>query len=321
MDLPSGTGFATGGITIGDDDRLYVAVGAPCNNCEFAEAERGAILSMKLDGSDRQVFASGFRNPADLAFYRDQLWTLDSAPRQTERNALDELNRLQAGGWYGFPYCLGVDTVNIESEARNCSDSIAPAMQFGSGAAPISLAAFPNDLLPGTEDTLIVVLSGDPSQVDFVGYKVIMITFDEADQPLGTTVILPFLYEGGRQAYLPYRGQGLFWEQFIHLSELGFGHLSAAAARSGCQSSRLDLHQHHWWTDHRLATAVRRARFRGYLPHLDADESETLSRVWQALLKPTDGNPRSENGLRLSSERFARRARRALPFGYNEHRI
>lgn len=222
-DLPSGTGFATGGITIGDDDRLYVAVGAPCNNCEFAEAERGAILSMNLDGSDRQVFASGFRNPADLAFYRDQLWTLDSAPRQTERNALDELNRLQAGGWYGFPYCLGVDTVNIESEARNCSDSIAPAMQFGSGAAPISLAAFPHDLLPGTKDTLIVVLSGDPSQVDFVGYKVIMITYDEADQPLGATVILPFLYEGGRQAYLPYRGQGLFWEQFIHLSELGFG--------------------------------------------------------------------------------------------------
>ncbi len=222
-DLPSGTGFPSGGITIDGDGRLYVVVGAPCNNCEFDDAERGAILSMNLDGSDRQVFASGFRNPADLAFYRDQLWTLDSAPRQAERNALDELNRLQAGGWYGFPYCLGVDTVNIESEAHNCNDSIAPAMLFGTGAVPSSLAAFPHDLLPGTEDTLIVVLSGEPSQIDIVGYKVIMITFDEADQPLGAAVILPFLHESGRQAYIPYRGKGLYWKQFIHLSELGFG--------------------------------------------------------------------------------------------------
>ena len=44
-DLPSGTGFATGGIAIGAGDRLYVAMGAPCSLCEFDEPERGAILT------------------------------------------------------------------------------------------------------------------------------------------------------------------------------------------------------------------------------------------------------------------------------------
>ncbi len=221
-DLPTGTGFPVAGLTVGADDRLYVAVGAPCSNCEYTDAERGAILSMNLDGSRRQVFASGLRHPADIALYRDRLWTLDSAPRQAERNALDELNRLEAGGWYGFPYCLGAETANIAG-GRDCSAGIAPAMHFGTGAVPTSLAAFPQDLLPGTKDTLIVVLSGDPSQVDFVGYKVIMISFDEDDQPLGSAVIFPFAYESGRQAYIPYRGQALYWDRFIHLNEQGFG--------------------------------------------------------------------------------------------------
>ncbi len=219
-DLPTGSGFPVAGLAIGADERLYAALGAPCSNCEFADAERGAILSMDLDGSGRQVFASGFRNPADVAWYRGRLWTLDSAPPQSQRNALDELNRLEAGGWYGFPTCLGADAPNLEG---SCGEGIAPAMRFGTGAVPTSLAAYEHDWLPGVEDSLIVVLRGEPSQVDFVGYKVIMITFDDDDKPLGSTLILPYTYESGRQAYIPYRGQALFWEQFIHLNERGFG--------------------------------------------------------------------------------------------------
>ena len=222
-DLPVGTGFGAGGIAIGADNRLYLAIGAPCSLCEFDGTERGAILSMNLDGGDRQAVASGFRNPADVAFFRGKLWTLDSAPSQRERVALDELNRVEAGGWYGFPYCMGNDTARIASDARNCDESIAPVMLFGSGAVPSSLAAYSHDVLPGTKDTLIVVLRGEPSQIDIVGHKVIMISFDDADQPLGATVVIPLRLQFGRNAYLPYQGEGLFWETFIHLNELGFG--------------------------------------------------------------------------------------------------
>lgn len=222
-DLPSGSGFWTGGISVGSDNRLYLALGAPCDNCEFDERERGAILSMNLDGSDRRVIATGFRHPADVAFYRGRLWTLDSAPRQTERSAVDELNLVEPGGWYGFPYCLGPAQSNIGGEDIDCADAIAPVMLFGSGANPASLAAFPHNTLPGTEDTLIVVLSGEPSQIDIVGYKVIMITFDEANQPLGATILIPYRKLDLRQAYTPYREEGLFWERNIWLSELGFG--------------------------------------------------------------------------------------------------
>ena len=222
-DLPTGAGFWTGGLAIDSDDKLYVAVGAPCDNCEYAAPERGAILSMNLDGSERQVFASGFRNPADIAIFRDQLWTLDSAPLQRERNALDELNLVEAGGWYGFPQCLGANTPNLAAADFDCARGIPPIMQFGSGANPRSLAAYPHDIMSGTADTLLVALSGEPSQIDIVGYKVIMISFDDAGRALGATILIPYRYESGRQAYLPYTGRGLFWRKFIHANEQGWG--------------------------------------------------------------------------------------------------
>jgi glucose/arabinose dehydrogenase len=67
-DLPSGGGFWTGGIAIGDDERLYVATGAPCDACQPDDPMRGAILSYALDGSDRQIVAEGLRQPVGLAF-------------------------------------------------------------------------------------------------------------------------------------------------------------------------------------------------------------------------------------------------------------
>lgn len=222
-DLPSGTGFWTGGITIGDDSRLYVALGAPCDNCKFEARDRSLILSMNLDGSERQIAATGFRRPADVEFFRGQLWTLDSAPIQARRGPFDELNLVEPGGWYGFPDCSGAGEGNIASADVDCADSIAPVMRFGGGAVPTSLAAYPQDTLPGVKDTLIVVLSGEPSQIDFVGYKVIMIHFDEANQPLGAAVLIPYRRQDLRQAYAPYRGEALYWETFIHISELGFG--------------------------------------------------------------------------------------------------
>jgi len=222
-DLPVGSGFPVGGLVVGEDERLYVPVGAPCDNCEFDEPERGAILSMTLDGADRQVIASGFRHPADVEFYRGKLWSLDSAPRTYQRGAVDEVNQVETGAWYGFPYCLGAATVNLASDQFDCASSAPPRVLFGAGARPSSLAAYPYDTLTGTADTLIVVLSGEPTQIDFVGYKVVMLNFDDGDQLLGATLVLPFRIESTRQAYVPYDGEGYFWRQYITLSELGWG--------------------------------------------------------------------------------------------------
>ena len=285
-DLPSGIGFWTGGLAVGDDDRLYVAIGAPCDDCAYDEPDRGVILSMDRDGGDRQILASGFRNPADVAFFRDQLWTLDSAPYRGQRIAVDELNRVQAGGWYGFPYCLGAGAVNIAADDIDCAGGIPPALLFGSGANPSALAAYPFNVLPGTADTLIVVLSGEPSQIDIVGYKVIMITFDAADLPLGATVLIPYRHESGRQAYLPYHGDGLYWEKYIHLSELGFGFypqqpLAVAVSPQG-------------W----IYISLTGGRIVALRPRLEGDPGEEIYPIWTPMhsdFDPSAAPPNSAN--------------------------
>lgn len=221
--LPAGTGFWTGGIVIGDDERLYVAIGAPCENCIFDDPERGAILSMELDGSDRQTVATGFRNPADVEFFRGELWTLDTSPLEFDFNVNDELNLVEQGGWYGYPYCIGVDVQIAESDDISCDDDVLPRVQLGSNSTPTSLAAFPYDVLLGTADTMIVVLSGDPTQVEFNGYKVVMINFDENNQPLGVTLLLPFRKDSLRQAYEIYTEEGFRARHIINLSEQGWG--------------------------------------------------------------------------------------------------
>ncbi len=222
-DLPTGTGFWTGGITVGDDNRLYLTIGAPCENCEFDTSERGLILSMALDGSDRQTIATGFRNPADVEFYRGELWTVDTSPRGYDSGAFDELNLIQSDGWYGFPYCLGNDTVNIPSDDINCEDNVYPRLLFGSSATPRSLAAYPYATLPGTEDTLIIVLSGEPTQVDFNGYKIVMVNFDDNNNPLGLTLLMPFRKDSNRQAFEPYTENGYRARHIVTLSEQGWG--------------------------------------------------------------------------------------------------
>ena len=64
-DVPSGSGLWTGDLVI-HDERIYVGTGAPCGDCLYDDAERGAILSYDLDGGDKQVVATGFRHPADM---------------------------------------------------------------------------------------------------------------------------------------------------------------------------------------------------------------------------------------------------------------
>ncbi len=221
-DLPQGAGFWNGGIAI-QDDRLFVSTGAPCRNCAFDAPERGAILRMNLDGGEREVFATGFRDPAALVFFRDKLWTVDSAPRQSGRRALDELNRVEGGGWHGYPQCLGAGIANEASSPVDCGESVKPAMLFGNGARPTSLAFYPYATLPGTKDSLIVVLRGEPSQIDFVGFKALMLSFDAEDQPIGATILIPYSPDSGRHAYQPYPGGDPYWEKFIHLSEQGKG--------------------------------------------------------------------------------------------------
>jgi glucose/arabinose dehydrogenase len=55
-------------VVLGPDGRLYLGSGSTCDACRERDRRSAAVLSVRPDGSDLRVFASGLRNPFGLAF-------------------------------------------------------------------------------------------------------------------------------------------------------------------------------------------------------------------------------------------------------------
>jgi glucose/arabinose dehydrogenase len=239
-DLPTGTGFWTGGITVGEDGRLYVAIGAPCDWCEPDDPTRGAILSFNLDGGDRQIVARGLRQPADVTFLNGVLWTADTArDGLADTPDLDELNRVEPGAFFGWPYCIGQDNRrDWPSDVFNCADAVPPALVFPTHSAPLGLAAYTSDTFPVIKNSLLVVLRGSYNQAALHGFALAVVTFGNMHTPTGYRIIVPERVDktdppGRELERLLYRGSGT-WPHYmfdVTVSSQGWIYFSSGGGR------------------------------------------------------------------------------------------
>lgn len=192
-DLPTGTGFWTGGIVVGQDKRMYVGIGAECDACEQTQPDRGVILSFALDGSDRQVVATGLRQPNDLAFQDDTLWTVDTARDGLPYTSnYDELNQVTAGANFGWPYCIGrenaLDTI---TDNFDCGTVASPALTFATHSNPLGIVAYSGNAFQHLKGQLLVTMGGTTGQAYLNGYTLVTIGFDAAGNPLDPTSFCP----------------------------------------------------------------------------------------------------------------------------------
>ncbi len=106
------SGHSNNGIAFGPDDKLYVTVGATTDHGPLQEPMEASILRMNPDGSDLEVFATGFRNAYDLTFSpAGDLFSADNNPTTIDRTLREippeELNHVREGEDYGFPDTYG----------------------------------------------------------------------------------------------------------------------------------------------------------------------------------------------------------------------
>jgi len=183
--LPSGEGHWTRTVKMGPDGWLYVTVGSSCNVCIEKEPERSAMLRVRLDGSGKQLYATGLRNSVDFdwspidgeiyATENGRDWLGDTFPP-------DELNRIVADGFYGWPYANGDKIPDPDfgvGQQALIESSITPAFEFRAHNAPLGIT-FLDAQVSGYQHTALVALHGSWNRSSKDGYKVVSLHWGDA---------------------------------------------------------------------------------------------------------------------------------------------
>ncbi len=170
--LPNGL-HQNNGLVFGPDGKLYITNGSTCDECDEADERSATILQANPDGSDLRVYARGLRNPYDLTFdAQGRLWATDNgsdAPCAT----IDELNLIEQGGDYGWPYGEVCDPFQ---------SGIPPVADLGLHTASAGIDVYDAGQFPGQyRGNLFVTLWGSEAyEPQPFAYVLLRIIIDEA---------------------------------------------------------------------------------------------------------------------------------------------
>jgi glucose/arabinose dehydrogenase len=209
-DLPDGGQHGRRTMAFGADGTLYVTIGSACNECADANPERAAILAVQPDGSSRTIFAEGLRNTLGFGWHpvSGEMWGMDHGSDGHGNDVpYEELNKLEEGNNYGWPFCFNENEVNAYiaqrpkslTKAEFCAQATPPALTYQAHSAPIGLVFYTGDQFP--EEYLndaFVAMRGSWNRMPATGYKVVRIHFDEDGQPVEfEDFVTGFLIEDG----------------------------------------------------------------------------------------------------------------------------
>ncbi len=180
-------------IAFGPDGKLYVPVGAPCNNCLSEDSIYASITRIASDGSDREIVAHGVRNTVGFDWHprTGQLWFTDNGRDMMGDDVPDcELNRLaQVGDHFGYPFCHAPEVADPKFGAqRNCSEFISPAAVLGPHTAPLGMRFYTGEQFPEKyRDAIFIAQHGSWNRSTPIGYR-IMAAFPQPDGTATTEV-------------------------------------------------------------------------------------------------------------------------------------
>jgi len=191
---------------VADDGKLYITLGQPHNvqpREKIALYEKlgiGGVIRMNpFDGSGREVYARGMRNPVGITVNpKDKtLWATDN---QTDGMGDDtppgELNRLtQAGAHYGYPWYSGRTKVTDEAAGYKLSQIpppagiVMPQVEYPAHTAALGLTFYDGNRFPAKyRGGVFVAEHGSWNRTKPIGYR-IMFTSLKADGTADKTEI------------------------------------------------------------------------------------------------------------------------------------
>ncbi|MGZ4969944.1 MAG: PQQ-dependent sugar dehydrogenase [Methylobacter sp.] len=182
-------------LRFGPDNKLYTAVGAPCNICEPEKAIYSSLARLNADGSGIEILARGIRSSVGFDWQpkTNALFFTDNG-RDYLGDDLppDELNQWTAiGEHFGFPYCHGGDIPDPEFGAgKNCRQFTAPVWKFKAHIAPLGMRFYVGNQFPSDyKNQLFVAEHGSWNRSIPQGYRVALVKFDHS-KPVSESVFI-----------------------------------------------------------------------------------------------------------------------------------
>jgi glucose/arabinose dehydrogenase len=190
----------TKSLAASPDGKLYVGIGSNSNIAENgldAEDYRAVVLEIVPGQKEANIFASGMRNPTDLAWnpWTGALWAVVN-----ERDMLgsdlvpDYLAEVEFAAFFGWPwnYWGGYEDKRVQPERADLREyTRRPEFGLGAHTAPLGLA-FSSGVTLGApfDHGAFIALHGSWNRKPPAGYKVAYVAFDEKGAPQGKLVDL-----------------------------------------------------------------------------------------------------------------------------------
>lgn len=214
-DLPDAGQHANRTINIGPDGMLYISVGSTCNECQEDNPENATIVRASKDGRTRTIFASGLRNTIgfDWEPTTGALYGIDHGIDWLgDEVQIEELNRIEQGKKYGWPYVYGMSGLNPHINPPEgitldqwAKQSTEPVLGYIAHSAPMQMAFYDGNAFPADyRGDAFIAMRGSWNRRPPSGYEVVRVNFENG-KPVGFEKFLEgFLLqqENGKYGYL-----------------------------------------------------------------------------------------------------------------------
>jgi glucose/arabinose dehydrogenase len=179
-----------------DSNKLYVSVGSE-SNVDEEPLPRASVQVMNLDGSQRQTFASGLRNPIGLDFNpvtKELYATVNERDGLGDNLVPDYFTRIRQGEFYGWPYAYMKPSYLDPRQSMNgkskrpdlTAKTRTPDVLFESHSAALGLQFYDGNKFPEKyRNGAFAAFRGSWNRNSGTGYKIVFIPFNSQGRPQG----------------------------------------------------------------------------------------------------------------------------------------